>query len=145
VWFPEQAGVVAQTPDGRIIVERQYKHGIGRASLMLPGGALGDDEDALFAAQRELLEETGYVADEWKSLGSLVENANQGGATLHLFSAKNAHQVRRPESGDLEDIEILLMRPAEMIHAIHHGEVVVLGVVAAIALALDPVLASEAI
>jgi ADP-ribose pyrophosphatase len=135
----DYAGVFAQTPDGRIIVERQYKHGVGRVSLMLPGGVIEDGEDPLVTAQRELLEETGYVAGAWQHLGSFVTDANHLGARAHLFAARCARQVARPDSGDLEDIEVVLMNPDEIIRAVRDGDVAVLGAVAAIALALSPI------
>jgi 8-oxo-dGTP pyrophosphatase MutT (NUDIX family) len=45
---------------------------------MLPGGLIEDGEDPLATAQRELVEETGYVADEWNYLGGFASDANQG-------------------------------------------------------------------
>jgi ADP-ribose pyrophosphatase len=134
----DYAGVFAQTADGRVILERQYKHGVGRPSLVLPGGAIEHGEDPLITAQRELLEETGYVADDWQPLGSYVADANQLGSIAHLFLARNARQVTQPHSGDLEEIEIVLLTPEEIIHAISQGEVAVLGTIAGIALALNP-------
>src|SRR6266850_8396318 len=56
--------VVALTDDGRVVMERSYKHGTRRVALSLPAGYLAPDEEPLAAAKRELLEETGYTADE---------------------------------------------------------------------------------
>ena len=63
--LPDYAMVFAQTTDGKIIMERLYKHGIGRVSLGLPAGLVHAGEDPLAGAQRELLEETGYEASEY--------------------------------------------------------------------------------
>jgi ADP-ribose pyrophosphatase len=134
----DYAGVFAQTVDGRIILERQYKHGVGRPSLVLPGGAINPGEDPLETAQRELLEETGYSAAEWYNLGSFVADANQLGSFAHLFLARQAQQIAEPNSGDLEEIEIVLMTPEEVVQAVHQGEVAVLGTMAGIAMALSP-------
>jgi ADP-ribose pyrophosphatase len=144
VRLSEYAGVVAQTTEGEFIIERQYKHGVGRISLMLPGGLIEDGEDPLATAQRELVEETGYVADEWNYLGSFASDANQGGARAHLFAARNARQVAKPDPGDLEEIEILLMKPGELVNAVRQGKVVILGAVAAIAMALNPKFSTQA-
>ncbi|SRR5579883_363386 len=134
----EYAVIFAQTADGRVIMERQYKHGIGRVSLALPGGAIEPGEDPLVAAQRELLEETGYVTDTWQSLGCFVGSANYGCGKAHMFIARNAQYITAPNSGDLEEMEIVLLSPETLMTAIRQGEIVVLGAVAAIALALNP-------
>jgi ADP-ribose pyrophosphatase len=127
--------VVASTADGRIVVERQYKHGIGKVSLVVPAGAMLPDEAPLVAAQRELLEETGYTAEAWRSLGSFIVSANYGCATAHVFTAQNARAVAEPKSGDLEEMEILLLRPQELQQALQSGQVLALSSVAAILLA----------
>jgi ADP-ribose pyrophosphatase len=127
--------VVASTADRRILVERQYKHGIGKVTLTLPTGAILPGEVALAAGQRELLEETGYTADAWRSLGSFVLSANYGCATAHVFSAQNARAVAEPKSGDLEEMEILLLRPQELQQALQGGQIHAMSTVAAILLA----------
>lgn len=134
----DYAIIFAQVPDGRVIMLRQYKHGVGRASLMLPGGGLSPGEPAIAAAQRELLEETGYQAETWRSLGQFVTSANYRGSEGHVFMAQNAHKVAEPDSGDLETMEIVLMHPTEIYAAFRQGEIVVVGALAAIALALNP-------
>lgn len=134
----DYAVIFAQVPDGRVILLNQYKHGVGRATLTLPGGGLVPGESPLVAAQRELLEETGYEAENWRSLPSFITSANYRCSEGHIFVAQNARQVTAPNSGDLEDMEIILLSPTELIQAVHQGEVVVLGALATIALALNP-------
>ena len=54
------------------MVMRCYRHAVGNVTLTMPGGMLEEKEDPLAGIQRELLEETGYVADQkWQSLGAL--------------------------------------------------------------------------
>ena len=130
--------IVAQTPEGKYLVERQYKHGVGKVSLLLPGGVIDDGEEPLPAAKRELLEETGYEANEWRGIGVYVSDANYGCGHAHVFVARNARKVVEPDSGDLEDMEILLMDSSELIEAIRTGEMMVVGAVAAVAWALNP-------
>ena len=134
----DYAIIFAQVPDGRVIMLRQYKHGVGRASLMLPGGGLSPGEPAIAAAQRELLEETGYQAESWRSLGQFVTSANYRGSEGHIFIAENARKVTEPNSGDLEEMEVVLLPPTEIYQAFQQGEIVVVGALAAIALALNP-------
>jgi ADP-ribose pyrophosphatase len=132
------AVIVAQTSDGKILVERQYKHGLGRVTLMLPAGALHNGEDALAAAKRELLEETGCVSDDWSFLGRFTANANYGCGTMHLFAAHGIRKLSGIDSDDLEEMEILFMSPNELFTAICEGEMQAMSSAAAIALATHP-------
>jgi hypothetical protein len=52
--------------------------------------------------------------------------------------------VTKPNPGDLEEIEILLMKPGELVKAVRQGKVVILGAVAAIAMALNPMFTTQA-
>ena len=127
--------VVASTGDGRILMERLYKHGIGEVTLVPPAGTISPGEEPLATAQRELLEETGYTAEDWRLVGSFVAHGNYGCSTAHVFAAQKARAVAAPKSGDLEDMEILLLRPDELYAAIRQGQVRSLSAAAAIALA----------
>ncbi|MEX2288092.1 MAG: NUDIX hydrolase [Planctomycetaceae bacterium] len=138
VRLTEFAVVFAETADGRVIVERQYKHGIGNVSLTLPAGMIEEHEDPLVAAQRELLEETGHAAENWHALGNYSVNSNYGCGRAHLFSARKATRIADPKSGDLEEMEILLLTPTQLAQAAHNGEVCSLSSIAAIALATNP-------
>jgi ADP-ribose pyrophosphatase len=141
--MPEYTVVFAETHDGRVIVERQYRHGIGEVTLMLPAGLKEEGEDPLQAAQRELLEETGYAAPEWRHLGSFVPNANYGCGKAHLYHALNVRPVGDPNAGDLEEIEILLLSKAELLLALGSGKIHAMSMATAIALATNPLLLQQ--
>ncbi len=130
--------IVAESPDGNILLERQYKHGPGRVCLTLPAGGIGEGETPLAAAQRELLEETGCASDDWQQLGAFTANASYGCGTMNLFRARGVKKIAEPDSGDLEEMEMVFLPPAELLHAIAAGELTALSSVAAIALALNP-------
>jgi ADP-ribose pyrophosphatase len=134
----EFAMVVAVTPDGKVIMERSYKHGPRRVATSLPAGYLEDGEAPIDAARRELREETGYEADEWRSLGSFTVDGNYGVSTEHAFLALGARQVGEsggPGHDDLEEIELLTLPLDEAVALIEQGEVVQLSSAAALALA----------
>lgn len=127
--------IAAVSADQKIVVGRQYRHGIERITLLLPGGLLEEGEDALAAAQRELLEETGYVSDAWESLGQFVPNSNYRCGEAHLFLARDACKVAAADAGDLEETELLLLPLPEMLQELRNGNVVSLSSAAAISLA----------
>ena len=120
--LPDFTAICARTYDNRILVLRQYKHGVGRQILTLPGGAVDPGETPLESAQRELLEETGYEAPIWTSLGRFVVNGNQRIAEAHLFMATAAQPVREPDSGDLETMTLERMTLGEMGRLFEAGE-----------------------
>ena len=89
--MPHYTAVFAVTVDQKIIVLRCYRHAIGEVTLTMPGGMIEKGESPLEGIQREFLEETGYVAKEWKSLGSFIGNSTRGCGTYHLFFATGAY------------------------------------------------------
>lgn len=135
VKMPDYAVIYAETSAGKVIVEKQYKHGVGKVTLSLPAGLIEPGEDPLKAAHRELREETGYEGAEWQSMGSFVPNSNYGCGRAHLFHVRAARRVTDPDAGDLEDIELLLLTPEELLSAMESGEVASTSMALAIAMA----------
>ena len=138
IQLPEFVAIVARTTAGKILVERQYKHGIGHVTLTVPAGATSPGEDALAAAKRELMEETGYISDEWQLLGRFPANGSYGCGAMSLCVASNVQKASEPKSGDLEEMEILALTPEELFASIRNGRMSALGSVTAVALALNP-------
>ena len=66
--YSDWINVLAITKDGKYVVERQYRHGTQSTDYELCAGTVEKGEDPLAAAQRELLEETGFVGGEWELL-----------------------------------------------------------------------------
>ena len=134
---PDAAIVLAVTEDGRFLCFRQTKYAVDGATLAPVGGMLEPDEAPMAAAQRELLEETGYEAREWIGLGSYVLDPNRGVATMHLFLALGAKPVAQADSDDLEDQELLRLGRDEIEAALRAGEFKVVAWAAVVALALN--------
>src|SRR5689334_15193384 len=86
----EYVYVVAVTELGRFLCFEQMKYAVEGVTLAPVGGYLEPGEVALEAAQRELLEETGYSAPEWIALGNYAVDGNRGAGVAHLFLAKGA-------------------------------------------------------
>jgi len=131
----DYALVYAVTTEGKVLVLRQYKHGLGRVCLTFPGGYVAPGEDPAVAAERELLEETGYRGGKLTSLGSFVTNANQGCNTAHLFRVDGCQRECDPDSGDLEEMELTVFEPAELLSPSRFAEMGVLSYVTLVLLA----------
>ena len=133
---PDFVNAVVETTDGRFICFRQTKYAVGGVSLAIPGGYLEQGEEALPGAQRELLEETGYIASEWLELGHFVVDGNRGAGRANLFLARGATWAQPIDADDLEEQELLLLSRAELEAALENGEFKVLPWATAVALAL---------
>ena len=132
----EFANVVAVTEDGLFLVFRQTKYAVDGSTLGPVGGYLEPGEDPLETAKRELREETGYDAREWRSLGRYAVDGNRGCGVGHLFLAQSASKVAEPNADDLEEQELLLLTRAEVEEALLAGGLGVLSWAAVVALAL---------
>jgi len=136
VIMPNYVNVAAVTEEGQYICFRQTKYSIPDTSLAPVGGYLDPGEDPLSAAQRELREETGYIAPEWISLGAYAVHGNHGSDIAHFYLACGAHKRSTPASDDLEEQELLLLSRQEVEAALRAGEFKVLAWAAIMSLAL---------
>jgi ADP-ribose pyrophosphatase len=133
---PDYTITLAMTKDGDFLCFRQTKYGVEGTSLAPVGGYLESGEDPLSAAQRELLEETGYEASDWIDLGSYRVDGNRGAGTAYLFLALGARRVAKANADDLEEQQLLHLSHAEIEAALHAGEFKVLAWATVVALAL---------
>jgi len=134
--MPHYTSVFAVTEEQKIMVLRCYRHAIGEVTLTMPGGMIEEEESPLEGIQREFLEETGYIAKEWKQLGTFIGNSTRGCGTYHLFFASGAKSLQKPDSGDLEELELLLWTPEDVEKAINDKKVQSLGVLSMLMLGL---------
>ena len=133
---PSFVNVVAVTTAGHVICFRQPKYAVDGLTLAVPGGYLEPGEEPLCAVQRELLEETGYVAAHWFPLGRFVVDGNRGNGFAHFFLAIGATWQQPIHADDLEEQQMLLLTRAEVAQALAAGEFQVLPWTACVALAL---------
>jgi 8-oxo-dGTP pyrophosphatase MutT (NUDIX family) len=91
--FPEWIAAIALTPAREIVLIEEYRHGVRRPSFELPCGTAEAGEDFLAATRRELLEETGYAADDWHFLGASFPNTARQSNREHVFLALDARKV----------------------------------------------------
>ena len=119
---PGAVAVVALFDDGRVLLERQYRYPQRREFIELPAGKLEPDEPHLDTAKRELLEETGYRADEWTRLGVVHTAIAYTDEAIELFLARKLTPgVARLDDGEF--LETLILPFAEAIAMIRDGRI----------------------
>ncbi|MGM9685493.1 MAG: NUDIX hydrolase, partial [Bacteroidaceae bacterium] len=97
------------TKEGKMVMERQYRHGAGITSYELPCGVVEAGEDPLDAARRELEEETGYTGGEWIKL--MVTSANPGSMNnwAHSYLAVGVEKTTNQHLDSTEELEVHLL------------------------------------
>lgn len=123
--------VFALTPDGRVVMVRQFKYGIGRMVLELPAGFIDEGEEPADCAKRELAEETGYVADSIEYVRSFATEPSNSAFQMHLFLARGARKAVAQQLDPTESIEVELHGIGEVRAMIARGEIDVAPQVAA--------------
>ncbi|WP_438479974.1 NUDIX hydrolase [Oleiharenicola lentus] len=120
---PEWVHVCALSAQNEILLGRQYRYAGEAFGYELPGGTTDAGEDLVFAAQRELLEETGAVADDWRHVCGLLTNPARTNNRIHCFLAHNARIVQAPQLEETEDIVSEFVPFTRVLELIRTGEI----------------------
>ena len=105
--FPTWVTAVALTEDGKVVLEKQYRHALGETCIEIPGGCVDDTDSSLEEAiKRELLEETGYHFSSYEYLGKISANPSTNINLMHMYLAKGGKKVASQELDHNEEIEI---------------------------------------
>lgn len=126
--------VFALTPDRRVVLVEQYKHGIGQVCLELPAGCFeAHDSNPLAAARREFMEETGYDAAEYRYLGRLAQSPTRMTNYFHTYLALDVFPTASGQQLDpTEDITVRLIPLDEVFAMIASGAIHAVATVAGI-------------
>lgn len=122
--YPDWVNVIAITKDGKFIMERQYRHGLGVNSTEIPCGVMEKGEEPLQAAQRELLEETGYAGGKWTKLMTICANPGSQNNLTHCFLATGVEKVGEQHLDATEELTVMLMDEEEVKHLLLDGKLV---------------------
>jgi ADP-ribose pyrophosphatase len=125
VRHPGGALVVPVTPEGKLVLVRQYRFAVEGRILEFPAGTVEVNEDPAATIKREIEEETGYRAHKWRSLGKFSLAPGYSDEYIYPFLAEDLEKLEKPPAqDDDEDIEVVLFSPEELERAILAGEAI---------------------
>lgn len=101
---PDWVNIIAITKKAEVVLIEQFRHGISETILEIPGGMIDGVEEPLFAAKRELLEETGFVSKNWISLGKSFPNPAIQNNTIFHFLALDAEKTEQTKFDEHESV-----------------------------------------
>ena len=120
---PGASLAVPITKDNKIIILRQYRFAVSRYLLEFPAGTLEIGETPIDSIKREIQEETGFKANQWDELGTLVPAPGYADELIYLFLARDLEKLECIPKGDLdEDIKVLILEPSELDELIANGD-----------------------
>ncbi len=123
VLHPGAVAVVPLLDDGRIVLERQYRHATGQVMIEIPAGKLDAGEGALACGRRELLEETGYVAREWAYAFTVYPTVAYSDEAIEIWFARGlVHRGATPDQGEF--LEVFSATPQEFLGWCREGRIV---------------------
>jgi ADP-ribose pyrophosphatase len=121
VLHADSAIIIAEDCEGRVVLNREYRHPTGEWVLGFPGGRLEKGEDPIAGGQRELYEETGYWSDDLTLLGSSYPIPSLAGQRVYFLHAKQAVNQGTRKLDPFEFIDIELKTYPELQQAIISG------------------------
>ena len=122
VVHPGAAMIIPILPDGRLLMERQFRYPLRRVMLEFPAGKLDPGEEMLKTAQRELLEETGYRADHWEWLAEVHPIISYTTERIEIFLATGL-TLERPKLDAGEFLETLAVEFADVYAQLKAGTI----------------------
>jgi ADP-ribose pyrophosphatase len=119
---PGAVAIVPLFDDGRILLERQFRYPHGREFIEVPAGKLEPGEPHLDTAKRELLEETGYVATDWRRMGIIHNAISYSDEGIEMWLARGlALRTQKLEQGEF--LEVFTLPLAEAVEMVRDGRI----------------------
>ena len=124
VTIRDAAAIVALDEAGNLILKNEYRYCYGRSLIEVPAGTFEADEtDGLAVAKRELLEETGYVSDEWQYLGATVESSAKLTNYMHIYFANHCRKVSGQNLDATEKLDVLVVPLKQAVDMVMDNEI----------------------
>lgn len=122
--YPDWVNILAITRDKRFLLIRQCRHAVCRMNYELCGGCVEPGEEPLAAAQRELLEETGYGNGRWTLNMRLSANPSTNNNWVYNFIAEDVELIGKPHLDEGEDITAHLLTLEEVKSLLNKDEII---------------------
>ena len=122
ITHPGAVAVLALLDNGKLVMERQYRYPLHREFIELPAGKIDHGEDILVTAKRELLEETGYEANEWIHLTTAWPCIGYSDERMEYFLARGLKHVG-DKLDDGEFLEVFELSLSEAIEWVRLGKI----------------------
>jgi len=123
VKHPGAVVILALLDNDNLLFERQFRYPIGEVMLELPAGKKDTGEPPLLTAQRELLEETGYSASQWRRLGDLCPNVGYSNERIDIYLAEGLRREGKPQLDAGEFLEVCELSPVQAHQAVLDGNI----------------------
>lgn len=119
---PGASVVIAQLDNGKLLFERQFRYPLHRIFTELPAGKIDRGEHALDTAKRELQEETGYKAKQWRHLATMHPCIGYSNERIEIFLAQELSFVGNGLDEE-EFVEVVELSLADAMLAIRDGDI----------------------
>lgn len=119
---PGAVAVIAVLDDGTIVMERQYRYPLHQDFIEIPAGKIDEGESDLITAQRELLEETGYVATRWRHLITTHPCIGYSNERIEFFLAEGL-TLRQHQREQGEFLDVFAMPLETALEWIRNGKI----------------------
>lgn len=124
VKIADASAIVALTKDNKIILKKEYRHCYEKELLEVPAGMINEGEiDPLVTAKRELLEETGYISNDWTFLGKTIESSSKLTNYMYLYLAKDCIKISEQKLDETEVVDIIEMDFKEALEKVENNEI----------------------
>lgn len=109
---------------GNIILKKEYRYCYDRDLIEVPAGTFEEGEtDGLSVAKRELLEETGYISEDWQYLGATVESSAKLTNYMHIYFANHCRKVSGQHLDATEELDVLLVPMGQAVEMVMDNEI----------------------
>ena len=122
VMHPGGVAILPILPDGRIVFVRQQRYPMEEYLIELPAGRVEPAEEPIVTARRELMEETGYRAEELVPMLKFYPTPGYVNEEIHIFKATGL-TPGATDFDDGEEIETLLLEPSQALSKVFSGEI----------------------